>query len=422
MRLDTSNFKAVALNEETLRQQAPSIFAAGPMANVSPRYTFVPTARIVDRLREHDWVPVVVEEQHIRNEARRGFQKHLIRFRRLEQMQTLDEWNVELVLLNSHDCGCAYQLHAGIYRRICSNGLVLSQESFEAIRFRHAGHVTDEVVQASFRLLDFVPRVGELVNRFQSRLLEAREAQALAEHALVLRYDSLAQAPINAETLLQPRRPEDAGADFWTATNRLQLCGALHNAVMEVVETEARVVDQRAGNLLAERGHHAQLRPPLVQERGEELRRLHPPGEHRQAVRPGEARHEQFVGAVMGILPEPFFGVDERLRRVVGGDAGDRDPLREVPGQQFLEHMVTSQETAQDRYADLGGRRRRCQWGEAKRQKRRLPCVGGERVHGISVLSRQRPTAPTFAAGPPTEPSGSGRDPQPRRRPLGCAG
>ena len=42
-----------------------------------------------------------------------SFQKHMVRFRRAEQMQTLDEWNVELVLLNSHDAGCAYQLHAG---------------------------------------------------------------------------------------------------------------------------------------------------------------------------------------------------------------------------------------------------------------------------------------------------------------------
>ena len=85
-----------------------------------------PQPRSLKGLRKQDWVPVEVEEQHIRKEARRGFQKHLIRFRRAEQMQTLDEWNVELVLLNSHDTGCAYQLHAGIFRRICSNGLVLS--------------------------------------------------------------------------------------------------------------------------------------------------------------------------------------------------------------------------------------------------------------------------------------------------------
>ena len=219
---DMTNFKATALTDETLRHQAPSIFASGPMNGVSQRYAFVPTARIVTGLREHDWVPVAVEEQRIRNEARRGFQKHLIRFRRAEQMETLDEWNVELVLLNSHDTGCAYQIHAGIYRRICSNGLVLSQDSFQAIHFRHAGLSEDEVVQASFCLLDYVPRVGQLVERFRARVLEARESLALAAHALVLRYPSVAEAPIDPETLLKARRPADEGTDLWRTLNRIQ--------------------------------------------------------------------------------------------------------------------------------------------------------------------------------------------------------
>ena len=223
MRLnDTANFKATALSEETLRTEAPSIYASGPMSGVSSRYTFVPTARILDGLREHDWVPVEVEEQRIRKEARRGFQKHLIKLRRAEQMETLDEWNVELVLVNSHDKGCTYQLHAGIFRRVCSNGLVLSEGSFEAIRFRHAGLVTEEVVQASFRLLDYVPKVGELVQRFRARVLEARESLDLARHAILLRYPTADEAPVDAETLLKARRPEDEGTNLWTTVNRLQ--------------------------------------------------------------------------------------------------------------------------------------------------------------------------------------------------------
>ena len=65
---------------------------------------------------------------------------------------------MELVLLNSHERGCAYQLHAGIYRRICSNGLVMSENSCQAIRFRHSGLLGGEIVQASLRVLDFIPR------------------------------------------------------------------------------------------------------------------------------------------------------------------------------------------------------------------------------------------------------------------------
>ena len=227
---DTTNFKATALEEDTLRRLAPSIYAAGPMAGVSGRYTFVPTARIISGLRELDWVPVAVEEQRIRTEARRGFQKHLLRFRRAEQMETLDEWNVELVLVNSHDAGCAYQLHTGIYRRICSNGLVLSDSQFESIRFRHAGLEAEQVVQASLRLLDYMPRVAELVSRFRSRVLDQQESQQFAEQAVLLRYSTLAEAPVDAATLIQVRRPEDEGADLWNSTNRLQealVCGGV---------------------------------------------------------------------------------------------------------------------------------------------------------------------------------------------------
>lgn len=219
---DTTNFKAQALDEDTLRRRSPSIFAAGPMPGVGPRYTFVPTARIVTGLRELDWVPVDVEEQRIRVEARRGFQKHLLRFRRAEQMETLDEWNLELVLVNSHDAGSAYQLHAGLYRRICSNGLVLSDGTFTALRFRHAGLEPEEVVRASLRLIEFMPRVGELVQTFRDRLLDGAEARSFAEQALLLRYPSLVEAPVAPETLLQAHRPEDEGRDLWHTMNRVQ--------------------------------------------------------------------------------------------------------------------------------------------------------------------------------------------------------
>ncbi len=222
MNHNTTNFKALALTEDMLRVQAPSIFASGPMLGVSPRYTFVPTARIITGLKDLNWVPVQVEEQRIRTEARRGFQKHQLRFRRAEQMETLDEWNVELVLLNSHDAGCAYQLHAGIYRRVCSNGLVLSEGSFEAIRFRHAGLEPDEVIGASLRVLDYMPKVGELVGQLHARTLETRESLLFARSALALRYPQLQEAPVDAETLLKAHRPEDEGTDLWRTLNRVQ--------------------------------------------------------------------------------------------------------------------------------------------------------------------------------------------------------
>lgn len=221
LRPTTANFKAETLTEADLHRQAPSIFSPGPMAGLSARYTFVPTTEIIQALRERDWVPVSVEQQCVRSVSRIGFQKHLIRFRRSEQMQTLDEWNAELVLTNSHDALCAYALRVGIFRRICSNGLVVSDEDFDAIRFRHAGFEAEEVVRASFRVLDFVPKLGALIDRFRTRLLDDRESLEFAAKALLLRYESLDQAPVEPSTLLSPRRIEDQSNDLWTVFNRV---------------------------------------------------------------------------------------------------------------------------------------------------------------------------------------------------------
>jgi hypothetical protein len=71
---------AVALSDEQLRNCAPSIFASQPIETVSDRYCFLPTSSILKGMRENGWVPVRAEQQSVRAEARRGFQKHLISF------------------------------------------------------------------------------------------------------------------------------------------------------------------------------------------------------------------------------------------------------------------------------------------------------------------------------------------------------
>jgi hypothetical protein len=218
----TSNFKADALTDEHLRSEAPSVFAQEPMSGLSTRYTFVPTTEIISGLREKNWLPVNVEQQRVRTVRRFGFQKHVIRFRRAEQMKTLDEWNEELVLTNSHDAACAYIMRVGIYRRLCSNGLVVSDETFEAIRFRHACLKPEEVVNASYRILSHLPKVAALIDCFRNRSLNESEALAFAERGLALRFGNVEQAPIEPRTLLTPRRPEDQANDLWTVLNRTQ--------------------------------------------------------------------------------------------------------------------------------------------------------------------------------------------------------
>ena len=67
-----------------------------------------------------------------------------------------------------------------------------------------------------------MPRLGALIDRFRNRQLSDSEALEFATNALLLRYDSLEQSPVDARTLLAPRRAEDQGSDLWATFNCLQ--------------------------------------------------------------------------------------------------------------------------------------------------------------------------------------------------------
>ena len=97
-----------------------------------------------------------------------------------------------------------------------------SNSEFQTVRLRHSGFTPDQVIEASFQILDQVPRITASVDSFRARRLTPAESKAFAESAILLRYDNLAVAPIGPEKLLQPRRSEDAGDSLWNVLNRSQ--------------------------------------------------------------------------------------------------------------------------------------------------------------------------------------------------------
>jgi hypothetical protein len=216
--------ETVAISDEELRRVVPSIFASQPIEGVSDRYSFLPTSSILQGLRENGWVPVRAEEQSVRTEARRGFQKHLIRFARTEHLQTWEKNQVrpEVVLLNSHDKSSAYQLHCGLFRLVCLNGMVVADATFERISIKHSGFNPDSVIEASFKVLGAVPDIMNKVQLFQDRILTDAERLALATGAATYRWEDLAKAPINPSMLLNPRRYGDEAKDLWTTFNTVQ--------------------------------------------------------------------------------------------------------------------------------------------------------------------------------------------------------
>jgi hypothetical protein len=161
----------------------------------------------------------------VRDPERRDTTRHLVRFRQDPQRQiTVGDSIAELVLTNSHDRSAAYQLDLGLFRLICSNGMVTPVGEMGGIRVRHGKQVVDQILEGSLALVDEVPNLAGTVERFQSLRLSPKESRLFAQSALTLRYgeDWRQVSPIQPDRLLDARRSEDRDQNLWRVFNRTQ--------------------------------------------------------------------------------------------------------------------------------------------------------------------------------------------------------
>jgi hypothetical protein len=212
---------ALPLSDDQIRAVAPSIFASAAHGSRSERYTYLPTSEVLDALRREGFEPFMVCQTRVRHEERRGFTKHMVRMRHAGQVN--DAEANEIVLLNSHDGTSSYQLLAGMFRYVCSNGLVVGA-TVSDVRVHHKGPIAERVIAGAYAVLEGFERVRLHRDGMRAVVLDAAEQGAFATAALSLKYepDPVRPAPVTASQLLEVRRSADGGADLWSTFNRVQ--------------------------------------------------------------------------------------------------------------------------------------------------------------------------------------------------------
>jgi hypothetical protein len=214
-----------ALSNDELHRVAPSIFADQPWHKVSPKYTFIPTIDVVNSLRAEGFMPVKAMQSISKTVGKENFTKHLIRFRREQDVDSRGEIP-ELVVVNSHDRTSSYQLSAGIFRLVCSNGMVVKSASFGDINVHHTGDIKGEIIEGSYTVIEQMPKILESMNKFKTVMLDNDMQMAYATAALTMRYNTdengNLQSPITPESILTIRRREDYESSLWNVFNRAQ--------------------------------------------------------------------------------------------------------------------------------------------------------------------------------------------------------
>ncbi len=208
------------LSNEQLIEMVPAVGAKEPYGDVSDKYSFVPTLKAVDLIRDAGWLPVNGMQSSVRIAEKDGFQRHVIRFQR-EGFSLSSGEKMELVLLNSHDRGSSFRLMFGIFRVVCSNGLIVGSE-YANYRHKHIGFSPDDFLRSVENVSQLAGDVADRVDEMRDISLSPQETEIYAESALRLRYDNPEEAPVRASQLLDVRRNDDSDRSLWTTFNVVQ--------------------------------------------------------------------------------------------------------------------------------------------------------------------------------------------------------
>lgn len=219
------------LTKDEIKQMAPVVFADKPTnTNVSSKYLHVNTETIIDDLDKLGWKPVMAQQRKTKVKADGSTtirSKHMVSFQNPDIMikgKDGDDAFPRIILTNSHDGFNSFQFRVGIYRLVCSNGLVVADEEFSAFSIKHKGYTFDELRTVVSNVVDELPNKVLVLNKMQTRMLSQTEMQELAIKAMQIRADKL-DAQFESESvdnILTPTRKEDEGQDLWTVFNVLQ--------------------------------------------------------------------------------------------------------------------------------------------------------------------------------------------------------
>jgi len=220
------------MNEQIL-QNAPSVFADRPYHEVSSRYGFVPTIQMIDALRGEGWLPVDATQKNVRIAEKTNFTKHLVRFRRLEDDIIVGDNDsvVELILTNSHDRSSSFSLHAGVFRMVCANGIVIADQTFAKITTSHSKHAVKRIIEGSYSIVKDVPKITDGIESMMAIDLSEKEQDIFAQAALTIiipepKKETDPVIVTNNDNLtaqmLRPKRFADTNTDLWSTFNVIQ--------------------------------------------------------------------------------------------------------------------------------------------------------------------------------------------------------
>ena len=220
-------------NMTELENFAPAVFAEKPAPGVTGRYSFISTEEIVTKILDLGW-----ELHSAKQNGPNPFSRHHVRFvnPKLGYIKfNSDKVKPQIILDNSHNRGSSAQIHMGLFRLVCSNGLVVAMPGmYTAVKFRHMGVDKEELRKILSVAADQYKTISDHVTDMldvkmtpkMSREFAIRAVARREPHMFVNEDGTVNVKKVTASTnpieIVSPIRGEDKADNLWSVFNVIQ--------------------------------------------------------------------------------------------------------------------------------------------------------------------------------------------------------
>ena len=205
------------INLQSLQETVPSLFQTEKLSKLSDRYTMVPTIEVVDKFIQNGW-----QVSSAKQVGKTAYGKHQIRLRNADLPQVGDSL-LEAVITNSHNGTSSLQVGAGLYRLLCSNGLMVPISVFGDMKQTHLNLSMSDVELITEQFVLNTPKIQKSVNRMMEVTMDTDRKIDFVSKAVGIRWKNTEDiSTLTLETIIDPLRDGDRDDNLWNTFNVVQ--------------------------------------------------------------------------------------------------------------------------------------------------------------------------------------------------------
>ena len=190
---------------------------------VSDRYNVINTLDVVEQFSQYGFEITSVQAAGTRDLAKIGKQKHMVRMK--SEYKMVGGLRPEVILTNSYDGTRALNIQVGLFRMVCSNGIIVGTNLIPKLQILHSNTHWEEMINEFVDTYDEKYHLQqEWVQRMEDTRMTLDEAYILAKETLEIRHSDqrIQNDAVDPLELLVAKRKEDRGNTAWHRFNVLQ--------------------------------------------------------------------------------------------------------------------------------------------------------------------------------------------------------